>query len=200
MEIETVGYLNSADESNALASAPSHHLVDENGRLRSKSSNRMFYEAQVQVIQKQIGNLEKIRQDLGLSQRKISQLLLVDPSAWTRWVKSNEEAPPHIYRALQWYMTLQEKIPGLTPQYFISRDLMDRDRKALKDLQKTQEKRAEFEEAFATQTLRLEEMIEALRKENAELKLAVKHNRWGFVLMALGGIIFALAFYWRYLG
>lgn len=188
MEMEGFDFSRSRDE-----------LIDESGRLRSKSSNRMFYEAQVQVIQKQVGNLEKIRTDLGLSQRKIAQLLLVDPSAWTRWVKNNEEAPPHIYRALQWYMILQEKIPGLTPQYFISRDLMDRDKKTLLELQKNQEKRAEFEEAFATQTLKLEEMVDSLRKENAELKLAVKHNRWGFVLMAMGGIIFALAFYWRFL-
>lgn len=90
--------------------------------VRSKTSSRMFYEAQVSVIQKQLGNLEKIRTDLGLSQRKICQLLMVDPSAWTRWNRDGEEAPPHIWRALQWYMTLQEKIPGLTPQYFIGKD------------------------------------------------------------------------------
>jgi len=90
--------------------------------VRSKTSSRIFYEAQVSVIQKQLGNLEKIRTDLGLSQRKICQLLMVDPSAWTRWNRSGEEAPPHIWRALQWYMTLQEKIPGLTPQYFIGKD------------------------------------------------------------------------------
>ncbi len=90
--------------------------------VRSKTSSRMFYEAQISVIQKQLGSLEKIRANLGLSQRKICQLLMVDPSAWTRWNRDGEEAPPHIWRALQWYMTLQEKIPGLTPQYFIGKD------------------------------------------------------------------------------
>lgn len=86
---------------------------------RSKSSLRIHYEAQVQVIRSQIGGLEKAREGLGLSQRKISQLLLVDPSAWTRWVREGENAPPHIWRALQWYLSLKERIPGLTPQYFL---------------------------------------------------------------------------------
>ena len=93
-------------------------IEDEIGP-RSKTSLRMHYEAQVQVIQNQIGDLEKIRADLGLSQRKMAQLLLVDPSSWTRWVKQGDEAPPHIWRALQWYLTLREKIPGLTPNYFL---------------------------------------------------------------------------------
>lgn len=89
---------------------------------RLKSSLRLQYEAQVRVIQTQIGGLEKARETLGLSQRKISQLLLVDPSAWTRWTRDGEKAPPHIWRSLQWYLTLKEKIPGLTPQYFLQSD------------------------------------------------------------------------------
>lgn len=89
---------------------------------RLKSSLRLQYEAQVRVIQTQIGGLEKARETLGLSQRKISQLLLVDPSAWTRWIRDGEKAPPHIWRSLQWYLTLKEKIPGLTPQYFLQSD------------------------------------------------------------------------------
>lgn len=92
--------------------------VDE----RIKSSLRLQYEAQVQVIRQQIGSLEKVRSDLGLSQRKMAQLLLVDPSAWTRWNRPGEEAPPHVWRALQWYLTVREKIPGLTPQYFLGAD------------------------------------------------------------------------------
>ncbi len=83
------------------------------------TSLRLQYEAQVQVIKNQIGTLEVVRGTLGLSQRKMCQLLLVDPSAWTRWTKAADGAPPHIWRALQWYMTLQQKIPGLTPEYFL---------------------------------------------------------------------------------
>jgi transcriptional regulator with XRE-family HTH domain len=112
--------------------------------VRSKTSNRMFYEAQVSVIQKQLGNLEKIRTDLGLSQRKICQLLMVDPSAWTRWQKENE-APPHIWRALQWYMTLQEKIPGLTPQYFIGKDPQILHEKALSKIAEEKAQRMTLE-------------------------------------------------------
>lgn len=91
---------------------------DKSEEQKMKSPHRMQYEAQTRVILKQLGNLEEIRQKLGLSQRKICQLLLVDPSAWTRWQKSGD-APPHIWRALQWYMALQEKLPGLTPNYFL---------------------------------------------------------------------------------
>ncbi len=89
--------------------------------FRAKTSHRIKYEAEVEVIRRQIGDLEQIRLNLGLSRRKICQLLLVDPSAWTRWSRSHT-APPHIYRALQWYMSLLEKIPGLSHHYFLGRD------------------------------------------------------------------------------
>lgn len=108
---------------------------------RVKSSMRLQYEAQVRVIRSQIGGLEKVREDLGLSQRKISQLLLVDPSAWTRWTRAGEEAPPHIWRALQWYLTVREKIPGLTPQYFLGSDPKVLHQKTLAELQSERETR-----------------------------------------------------------
>ncbi len=90
--------------------------------VRSKTSLRMHYEAQVAVIEKQAGSLEKIRENLGLSSRKISQLLMIDPSSWTRWTRHGDQVPPHIWRALQWYLILREKIPGLTPAYFLGQD------------------------------------------------------------------------------
>lgn len=115
--------------------------------VRSKTSTRIFYDAQVSVIKKQLGNLEKIRADLGLSQRKICQLLMVDPSAWTRWNREGEEAPPHIWRSLQWYMTLQEKIPGLTPQYFIGKDPQILHEKALAKIdEEVQHLKSSFQE------------------------------------------------------
>ena len=91
---------------------------------RLKTSLRMNYEAQVSRIQRQIGDLEVVRKTLGLSQRKMCQLLLVDPSAWSRWTKKSDpnepgSAPPHVWRALQWYMALHEKIPGLNESYFL---------------------------------------------------------------------------------
>lgn len=91
-------------------------------KLRSKSAQRMNYEAQVEVIKGQIGGLDDVRARMGLSQRKMAQLLLVDPSAWTRWTSNEGQIPPHIWRSLQWYLGLQEKIPGLTPQYFLGGD------------------------------------------------------------------------------
>lgn len=94
-----------------------------NGDAPARSSLRLQYEAQTQVIRKQTGDLESIRLKLGLSARKICQLLLVDPSAWTRWTKAGGDAPPHIYRALQWYLSLQDKIPGLNADYFIGRNV-----------------------------------------------------------------------------
>lgn len=83
----------------------------ETSNLNVKSSQRMKYDAEVKMIQNRWGDLESIRRKLGLSQRKMAQLLMVDPSAWTRWVREAGEAPPHIYRSLSWFMTLQEKHP-----------------------------------------------------------------------------------------
>ena len=79
---------------------------------RPETAQRLRYEAEVSVIIRKIGSLEDIRKKLGLSQRKMAQLLLVDPSAWTRWVKSGH-APPHIYRSLMWLLALEEKYPAL---------------------------------------------------------------------------------------
>ncbi len=178
--------------------------------LKAKTSHRMQYEAQVQVIQKQTGDLEKIREKLGLSQRKICQLLMVDPSAWTRWTKNGESTPPHIYRALQWYLILSEKIPGLTPQYFIGKDPEILHQTALKHIQIESLKRVEFEEAVSIQALRLEKQVEDLLKLNSllnraktnletevtELRKAVYFNRVGFFLLAFSGLLVGAAFYW----
>lgn len=87
---------------------------------RAKSTLRMRYEAEARVIKKKVGDLETIRQTLGVSQRKIAQLLLVDPSAWTRWTRDGEDAPPHIYRALQWYLAVEEKYPALDVNFWLS--------------------------------------------------------------------------------
>lgn len=98
-------------------------LNESGSEVRAKTSIRMNYEAQVSVIKAQIGNLESIRLNLGLSQRKIAQLLLIDPSSWSRWTQKGDGVPPHIYRALQWYMILQDKVPGLNASYFLQKDV-----------------------------------------------------------------------------
>lgn len=76
---------------------------------RTNSSFRMMYLAETKIFLNQYGNLENIRQKLGFSRRKMCQLLLVDPSAWTRWTKDESRVPPHIYRALEWFLALNEK-------------------------------------------------------------------------------------------
>jgi len=86
----------------------------------ARSSLRLKYEAEVSSLKKRIGSLESMRLELGLSQRKMCQLLLVDPSAWSRWTKSGADAPPHIYRMLQWYLAVQEKYPALDIQFWLS--------------------------------------------------------------------------------
>ncbi len=63
-------------------------------------------------IVEQYGDLEKIRLALGLNRRRLCRLLLVDPSAWTRWC--NDGAPPHIYQALRWLIELRGVRPDIT--------------------------------------------------------------------------------------
>lgn len=149
-------------------------LFDGEIAERNKTSLRMHYEAQAEVIKKQIGNLEEIREKIGLSQRKICQLLLVDPSAWSRWMKTRA-TPPHILRALQWYLIIQEKIPGLTPQYFIGKDPQVLHQQALKKISEESQKRSEMLENFFTQTLKLEDEIQDLQSKNSELKKDQSH-------------------------
>lgn len=81
----------------------------EGGSLRPKSSLRMIYAAEIKIFTSQYGGLENIRQKLGFSRRKMCQLLLVDPSAWTRWCRDETKVPPHIYRSLEWFLALNQK-------------------------------------------------------------------------------------------
>ena len=75
-----------------------------------QSPLRMRYAAETKIFRAQYGGLEDIRQKLGFSRRKMCQLLLVDPSAWTRWMKDESRVPPHVYRALEWYLALEQKM------------------------------------------------------------------------------------------
>lgn len=134
---------------------------------RSKTSLRINYEAQVSVIRRQTGSLESVRTELGLSQRKMAQLLMVDPSSWTRWTKQGDEAPPHIWRALQWYLALREKIPGLTPHYFTGTNPQILHQKALAELDVEREQRLQ-------QQLNLERKLDALTFEKAKLESSVE--------------------------
>lgn len=98
---------------------PSKTMDLDGSSARAKTSLRLLYEAKARLVRKQLGGLTGIQQELQLSQRKLAQLLMVDPSTWNRWSKNEDLIPPHVWNSLQWYLALQEKIPGLTPQYFL---------------------------------------------------------------------------------
>ncbi|WII71050.1 hypothetical protein QJS83_11315 [Bdellovibrio sp. 22V] len=153
--------------------SPNEGFLEGDLNPRSKTSLRMHYEAQVSVIQKQIGNLEEIRGNLGLSQRKMAQLLLVDPSSWTRWTKQGDEAPPHIWRALQWYLALREKIPGLTPQYFLGQDPKILHEKTVKMIAEERLEREEKLQNLRNSLGHLEVENRALKKQQKMLFVAL---------------------------
>lgn len=88
---------------NAKASAKNNSI--------KKPSLREKYLQEKEMIKHEIGDLDQIRTALGYSQRKLCQILLVDPSAWTRWLKSPQGAPPHIYQALHWLLKLSRLDP-----------------------------------------------------------------------------------------
>lgn len=157
------------------------------GRAPARSSLRLKYEAQVELARKQLGDLEFIRLKLGLSARKICQLLLVDPSAWSRWTRDGQSPPPHVWRALQWYMMLQEKVPGLSPEYFLGRSTetvainlkkemeqryqaleegqtlwSDQQKKLLQEMALKVEQAAQSEEFLRSQILKFEKRIKIL--------------------------------------
>jgi hypothetical protein len=153
-----------------------------------QTSQRLHYEAHVEVVRKQLGGLEEIRVKLGLSGRKLCQLLLVDPSAWTRWKK--EGAPPHIWRALQWYFIIQEKIPGLAPAYFLGRDpqiAAAETSQKLQDIeQKWQARQSQMADQLALQNLELKKQIENLQG-------AVKANRMTAMMLGLATLLMGVA-------
>lgn len=173
-------------------------LSDPDLGARSKTSLRIHYEAQVSVIQGQIGNLEKIRVSLGLSQRKMAQLLLVDPSAWTRWTKNEDSAPPHIWRALQWYLALREKIPGLTNEYFLAQNPQVLHQKALKELELERAERIQNSNFLASQIEKSHSSNENLQDEMARLKKDIRFHRFlsgSLLVISLGWA--ATLWFWK---
>lgn len=97
--------------------------VSENqASLRAKSQQRIRYEAQLEVLRKKHGGLEAIRQRLGFSQKQMCELLLVDASAWSRWIKHDENAPAHIYQALDWYIEARD-LRSVKPSVQVQRDM-----------------------------------------------------------------------------
>lgn len=111
-------YFESHAENVVFQDAAASTSVSKDARSRTRTHLRIKYEAEVDVIKRQIGDLEELRSKLGLSRRKMCQMLLVDPSSWTRWTK--EGAPPHVYRALEWYFLLQKEAPHHAHSYWLA--------------------------------------------------------------------------------
>jgi len=181
-------------EANNIVLSPinSSHRKD-----RSKTTERITYETEANVIKSQIGDLEDIRFRLGLSARKMAQLLMVDPSAWSRWCKKITPPPPHIYRALQWYLILQEKNPGFTPQVFLanrwhsSQLVKSEDNNLLQDqIKLLNQKIVQLEMRDEARLNTLNEKNEALKSFRANSKLVL----WGslFVGVILGALFMRL--------
>lgn len=192
-------WLGEGAEAPKIDTSDERSFEEEDLGPRSKTSLRMHYEAQVAVIQKQMGNLEDVRLRLGLSQRKMAQLLLVDPSTWTRWTKQGDLAPPHIWRALQWYLALNDKIPGLTPQYFISTHPQVFHEKALRELDSERKNRQEEIEKL---TLRMDQLIDErgdLENQLRQLKKDLNfHQKMSIVVLLVGSCFGALAlWFWK---
>src|SRR5690606_39224211 len=72
------------------------------------------------LLKRDLGGLESIRESLGLSRRKMCQILMLDPSGSTRWTKDESKTPPHIFKALSWYLELQGKRPHPPPPTVIT--------------------------------------------------------------------------------
>lgn len=194
MEMETLGSREDGAENSTL----NEGFLEGDLGPRSKTSLRMHYEAQVSVIQRQIGNLDEIRAQLGLSQRKMAQLLLVDPSSWTRWTKQGDEAPPHIWRALHWYLALNEKIPGLTPQYFISTNPQVLHQKALKELNSERQQRQEDMEILNQKLTQLSSERTDLTSEMEKLKKDLNfHKKMSIFILLISFSWVAVLLLWK---
>lgn len=167
---------------------------------RSKTSLRMHYEAQISVLRRQMGDLESIRLGLGLSQRKMSQLLMVDPSSWTRWTKQGDEAPPHIWRALQWYSILNEKIPGLTPQYFMNQSPQVLHQKALQELESEKAERQAEMSVLSRKLDGFSAEKQALNAEVAKLKKDLKfHRKISIFILSMSLVWAAVFLVWKFI-
>lgn|GEM_PF-4073543 len=117
--------------------------IDEN--TQRHLSAREKNELTAKLIKKQIGDLEQIRLHMGLNKKRMCELLLLDPSTWTRWTTGKTEPPPWLYRTLQWGLAVMEKHPEFHP-LMIRQDGDSKARESLMGLEKNNQKL--FKELF----------------------------------------------------
>lgn len=71
--------------------------------------------------------IEEIRTHLALSRRQICLLLKLDPSAWSRWEKT-ESIPRSVFQALIWYVQIVEQNPQIHAPYGLEKKLQSQAR------------------------------------------------------------------------
>ena len=134
-----------------------------------KTSLRRRYEAEKEVIRRKLGGLEEIRQELGLSRRKVCQLLLVDPSAWTRWLRNEDKVPPHVYRSFQWYFALIEKHPEWHPQNSFLKSTPQDNREVLNEVSRLKSEVTKKDEKINQLTVSLEGLSREHKKLSGQM-------------------------------
>ena len=90
-------------------------IEDENNELNKSLTYREKNELTAALIKKQIGDIEQIRISMGLNKKRMCELLLIDPSTWTRWCTGKTPVPPTVYRTLQWGLAVMDKHPEFHP-------------------------------------------------------------------------------------
>lgn len=154
--------------------------------INAEPKSKGLYLAEKEQIKKEIGELEDVRQALGLSRRKVCQLLLVDPSSWTKWTRPGQDAPAYIYRSLQWALAILEKYPETHP--LALQLLKERAGKMDHIAEKLESKLQLHKSILFDLDMKVEKAQkdrEVLLKENAKMKKLSLILALGFLLMAI---------------
>lgn len=158
-------------------------------RRPPRSSLRLRFEAEVEVLLMRYGSLEAMRKRLQLSRREICKILLVDPSAWTRWTSHDRTAPPHVYKTMALLMEKVEK----NPEAFNAQNTQNADLNTLKkieaDLKKVEVEMRQEQRVLNEQAQKeLLSQIEIVRSEAAKLKMQAEQRLvltlgWKFLII-----------------
>ncbi|HAG91367.1 MAG TPA: hypothetical protein DCL41_05820 [Bdellovibrionales bacterium] len=119
MEIEVSNHPPENEALNRGFKSP-ENIDEKPPKTEAKSSLRMRYLAEVEIIRREIGGLEEVRNRLQLSRRKQCQKLMVDPSAWTRWCRDESKVPPHIWKML-WMLSSKGVSEALSLNHRVDR-------------------------------------------------------------------------------
>ncbi|MEQ1664649.1 MAG: hypothetical protein ABL927_04660 [Bdellovibrionales bacterium] len=172
-------------------SLPSERLraIRDDILRRTDQSEYFNVQYQVELLKQKIGGLEKARERLGYSRRKICQELLVDPSAWTRWTKNNiESAPAHVYKMLSFLIDAADRTSNANR----TSNYADVKQKA-HDLTFIEPKLHDLDLNFShTEFL---SQLAALREESQKLKVQISNREvlsFGWKLMVIINIVLLL--------